>query len=177
MGGFSSYRNFRRSVVRSYCLLSSFGGRRFPRFPLKISRGVAFKNKRYTRFSAVFDSGYYRSYYLGTKGLFYELSKIDKTNRTMPFIILASLLLSIFCIGYISGVGADGTAFVSLNNIQQIAHRHHHTAVALKKGGTKKKKVQSSTITVNKLAFRNYEVLETWEAGISLVGTEVKRFV
>ena len=107
----------------------------------------------------------------------YELSKIDKTNRTMPFIILASLLLSIFCIGYISGVGADGTAFVSLNNIQQIAHRHHHTAVALKKGGTKKKKVQSSTITVNKLAFRNYEVLETWEAGISLVGTEVKRFV
>ena len=97
----------------------------------------------------------------------------------MPFIILASLLLSIFCIGYISGVGADGTAFVSLNNnnIQQIAHRHHHTAVALKKGGTKKKKVQSSTITVNKLAFRNYEVLETWEAGISLVGTEVKRFV
>ena len=97
----------------------------------------------------------------------------------MPFIILASLLLSIFCICYISGVGADGTAFVSLNNIQQIAiaHRHHHTAVALKKGGTKKKKVQSSTITVNKLAFRNYEVLETWEAGISLVGTEVKRFV
>ena len=95
----------------------------------------------------------------------------------MPFIVLTSLLLSILCIGYISGVGADGTAFVSLNNnnIQQIAHRHHHTAVALKKGGTKKKKVQSSIITVNKLAFRNYEVLETWEAGISLVGTEVKR--
>lgn len=44
----------------------------------------------------------------------------------------------------------------------------------LKKGGTKKKKVKSNMITVNKLAFRNYEVLETWEAGISLVGTEVK---
>ena len=27
----------------------------------------------------------------------------------------------------------------------------------LKKGGTKKKKVKSNTITVNKLAFRNYE--------------------
>ena len=45
----------------------------------------------------------------------------------------------------------------------------------LKRGGTKKKKAKSNTITVNKLAFRNYEVLETWEAGISLVGTEVKR--
>mmetsp|Transcript_32528 Transcript_32528/g.58776 ORF Transcript_32528/g.58776 Transcript_32528/m.58776 type:complete len:99 (+) Transcript_32528:172-468(+) len=45
----------------------------------------------------------------------------------------------------------------------------------LKKGGTKKKKVKSNMITVNKLAYRNYEVLETWEAGISLVGTEVKR--
>ncbi|KAL9191302.1 hypothetical protein ACHAXT_001008 [Thalassiosira profunda] len=44
----------------------------------------------------------------------------------------------------------------------------------LKKGGTKKKKVKGNTITVNKLAFRNYEVLETWEAGIALVGTEVK---
>ena len=93
----------------------------------------------------------------------------------MPLTILASLLLyNILCIG----IGADGTAFVSHNNIQQIAHRHHtSTALNLKKGGTKKKKVKSSTITVNKLAFRNYEVLETWEAGISLVGTEVKRYV
>lgn len=44
----------------------------------------------------------------------------------------------------------------------------------LKKGGTKKKKVKSNLIAVNKLAFRNYEVLEKWEAGVSLVGTEVK---
>jgi SsrA-binding protein len=44
----------------------------------------------------------------------------------------------------------------------------------LKKAGTKKKKVKSNIITVNKLAFRNYEVLETLEVGISLVGTEVK---
>mmetsp|Transcript_49132 Transcript_49132/g.59549 ORF Transcript_49132/g.59549 Transcript_49132/m.59549 type:complete len:198 (-) Transcript_49132:94-687(-) len=38
----------------------------------------------------------------------------------------------------------------------------------------KKKKVSSSTIAVNKLAYRNYEILETLECGISLVGTEVK---
>ena len=48
------------------------------------------------------------------------------------------------------------------------------TPLYLKKGGTKKKKVKSNVITVNKLAFRNYEVLEKLEVGISLVGTEVK---
>ena len=44
----------------------------------------------------------------------------------------------------------------------------------LKKGGSKKKKVKSNIITVNKLAYRNYEVLETLEVGVSLLGTEVK---
>jgi SsrA-binding protein len=47
----------------------------------------------------------------------------------------------------------------------------------LKKGGTKKKKVKGKTITINKLAYRNYEVLETLEVGIALRGTEVKRYV
>ena len=42
------------------------------------------------------------------------------------------------------------------------------------KSGTKKKKPKGNTITVNKNAFRNYEILETYEVGISLVGTEVK---
>ncbi len=49
------------------------------------------------------------------------------------------------------------------------------TTLLLKRGGTKKKQDKGSTITVNKLAFRNYEVLEKWEAGIALQGTEVKR--
>ena len=38
----------------------------------------------------------------------------------------------------------------------------------------KKKKPSGNTIAVNRQARRNYEVLETMEAGISLVGTEVK---
>ena len=45
----------------------------------------------------------------------------------------------------------------------------------LKRGGTKKKQVKGNTITVNKLAYRNYEVVETLEVGIALRGTEVKR--
>lgn len=50
------------------------------------------------------------------------------------------------------------------------------TKLYLKKGGTKKKAAKGNTITVNKLAYRNYEVLETLEVGISLKGTEVKRY-
>jgi hypothetical protein len=42
------------------------------------------------------------------------------------------------------------------------------------KSGTKKKRPKDNTITVNRNAFRNYEILETIVAGISLVGTEVK---
>lgn len=38
----------------------------------------------------------------------------------------------------------------------------------------KKKTPGGSTITVNRVARRNYEVLDTLEAGISLLGTEVK---
>jgi SsrA-binding protein len=44
------------------------------------------------------------------------------------------------------------------------------------KSGTKKKKKGpgSNTVAVNRIAYRNYEVLDTFEAGISLLGTEVK---
>mmetsp|Transcript_21409 Transcript_21409/g.40668 ORF Transcript_21409/g.40668 Transcript_21409/m.40668 type:complete len:216 (+) Transcript_21409:58-705(+) len=38
----------------------------------------------------------------------------------------------------------------------------------------KKKSPGGNTITVNRIAYRNYEVLDTLEAGISLKGTEVK---
>ena len=38
----------------------------------------------------------------------------------------------------------------------------------------KKKSPGGNTITVNRIAYRNYEVLDTMEAGISLKGTEVK---
>ena len=89
----------------------------------------------------------------------------------MVIIFIVSLLLSYsICT---SGTTAFVVTSISLTKKSQIHHRV--TELHLKKGGTKKKKVQSSTITVNKLAYRNYEVLEKWEAGISLVGTEVKR--
>lgn len=42
------------------------------------------------------------------------------------------------------------------------------------KSGTKKKKPKDGTICLNRQARRNYEILETLEAGIALKGTEVK---
>lgn len=42
------------------------------------------------------------------------------------------------------------------------------------KSGKKKKKPKDTTICVNRQARRNYEIVDTMEAGISLVGTEVK---
>ena len=38
----------------------------------------------------------------------------------------------------------------------------------------KKKKPGSNVISVNRIAYRNYEIVDTLEAGISLLGTEVK---
>jgi SsrA-binding protein len=42
------------------------------------------------------------------------------------------------------------------------------------KSGKKKKKPKGNTICVNRQARRNFEILDTLEAGISLLGTEVK---
>ena len=42
------------------------------------------------------------------------------------------------------------------------------------KSNKKKKKPKDNMIAVNRLAFRNYELIDTIEAGISLLGTEVK---
>lgn len=42
------------------------------------------------------------------------------------------------------------------------------------KSGTKKKKAKDGTVCVNRLAYRNYEIIDSLEAGIVLKGTEVK---
>jgi hypothetical protein len=68
-----------------------------------------------------------------------------------------------------------GSAFIQPNSNTAV-YRSRITQLNLKKGGTKKKHAKGRTITLNKLAYRNYEVLETLEVGIALRGTEVKRY-
>mmetsp|Transcript_16832 Transcript_16832/g.46484 ORF Transcript_16832/g.46484 Transcript_16832/m.46484 type:complete len:226 (-) Transcript_16832:842-1519(-) len=57
--------------------------------------------------------------------------------------------------------------------LPQRLHQHHSTRL-FAKSGKKKKKPKTNTICLNRAARRNYEILETFEAGISLKGTEVK---
>ena len=61
------------------------------------------------------------------------------------------------------------------NNLQSLnlkiqTVREPNTAL-FAKSGSKKKKVKDGTITVNRSAYRNYEVIETMTAGVSLIGT------
>ena len=57
---------------------------------------------------------------------------------------------------------------------------HHHTrrqsrfVPLFAKSGKKKKKPKDNTICVNRLAYRNFEIIDTLEAGLALKGTEVK---
>mmetsp|Transcript_7417 Transcript_7417/g.13648 ORF Transcript_7417/g.13648 Transcript_7417/m.13648 type:complete len:218 (+) Transcript_7417:112-765(+) len=75
---------------------------------------------------------------------------------TMLLLVLYNLLY--FC-----------TAFVSSSQ------KFLHTTTRLEaKSGKKKKKEKGNTIAVNRLAYRNYEIIDTLEAGISLKGSEVK---
>ena len=48
------------------------------------------------------------------------------------------------------------------------------TFLLAKKSGKKKKKSNDGTIAVNRSAYRNYEIIDTLDAGISLLGSEVK---
>jgi len=58
---------------------------------------------------------------------------------------------------------------------QQWQYQHGSSSTRLNaKSGKKKKKPKSNTICVNRQARRNFEIIDTLEAGISLLGTEVK---
>jgi SsrA-binding protein len=59
----------------------------------------------------------------------------------------------------------------------RVSNPHCHSSVILLAAAAKKKKKKpgaSNTIAVNRVAYRNYEIVDTLEAGISLLGTEVK---
>lgn len=55
-----------------------------------------------------------------------------------------------------------------------LRHSFISKTILFAKSGKKKKKPNDGTIAKNRIAYRNYEIIETLEAGISLKGTEVK---
>lgn len=53
-------------------------------------------------------------------------------------------------------------------------HRVNPSVTSTRLSATKKKRPGDNIIAVNRLAYRNYELIDTLEAGVSLLGTEAK---
>jgi SsrA-binding protein len=89
-----------------------------------------------------------------------------KTFTIVTFLVISqSIQRSLYCNAFIPSSRNDGSNYFQKGRI---------VTVLFAKTGTKKKKPRDKTIAVNRIAFRNYEILDTLEAGISLTGTEVK---
>jgi SsrA-binding protein len=93
--------------------------------------------------------------------------RIRRNNRlSLSCILLLSLCLK----------GSEAfTLFPSKHRVDAASRPSIRPSLQLlARSGKKKKKANDNTIAVNRLAYRNYELLETLEVGISLLGTEVK---
>jgi len=68
------------------------------------------------------------------------------------------------------------SAFSILPSTQQRQQHHYSSSspFSLFAGKNRKKKSEAGSICVNRLAYRNYEIIDTLEAGVALLGTEVK---
>lgn len=73
------------------------------------------------------------------------------------FLLILLLCSLLYCRGFVPAASSSTT-----------------TQLFFAKSGKKKKKPKTNTIAVNRLAYRNYEIIDTLEAGISLKGSEVK---
>lgn len=81
---------------------------------------------------------------------------------TLTVILLRSLLTSAFLLPHYQPVILQPRASDSSSLFELCAKKK------------KKKKSPGGNISVNRIAYRNYEILDTLEAGVSLKGTEVK---
>ena len=75
---------------------------------------------------------------------------------------------------FVSSPNVFGQTRIGFEIVQKQGEFQTTTTAVFAKSGKKKKKPKDNTICVNRQARRNYEILETLEAGISLKGTEVK---
>ena len=86
---------------------------------------------------------------------------------------LEALALSACVLGF----SHPSSAFLTTQNLRTSALTPSidtSTTRLFAKSGKKKKKPKDTTICVNRKARRNYEIVDTLEAGIALTGTEVK---
>ncbi|KAL3757511.1 hypothetical protein ACHAWU_010143 [Discostella pseudostelligera] len=101
--------------------------------------------------------------------------RLKRSAAVFQAIVFASLSLHYLAnAAFVQRIASPAACSAGSHTLVRLRRRLLVSPLYLKRGGTKKKQDKGSTITVNKLAFRNYEVLEKWEAGIALQGTEVK---
>lgn len=93
-----------------------------------------------------------------------KASAMSFASKNISLLALIALLLS----GVVSSFRPIAPAVVRSPSVTS------RTTTLFAKSGTKKKKIRDGTICVNRQARRNYEIIETMEAGIVLKGTEVK---
>jgi SsrA-binding protein len=101
--------------------------------------------------------------------------RIGMHSEKFYVVVLALLLVTIAWIP--EGQRVSVVECFSLHP-RRTVHGHCETRVASSLDAAKGKGAKSSkrgnVISVNRLAYRNYEILETFEAGVALTGTEVK---
>lgn len=108
-----------------------------------------------------------------------EKNKIRSGQRwsiTVMLLIHLPLLNVLFSIVFMSFPENVDGFHLSIPEYSERSKIDNNKSCLYAKSGTKKKKKGpgSNTVAVNRIAYRNYEVLDTFEAGISLLGTEVK---
>jgi SsrA-binding protein len=86
------------------------------------------------------------------------------------------LLIHSICLSDAFLLPSRSTLTTSTTGSSSFCLQHYQTSstALAAKSGKKKKKPTDTTITVNRIAYRNYEIVDTLEAGIALFGTEVK---
>jgi len=105
---------------------------------------------------------------------------VPSSSDSSPLLLLlfwATVVTVIFCFVAVTETEAfrPSTSNNHFSIISGTALPSPSSSSALYAGKNKKKKKSNdNTVTVNRIAYRNYEILDTLEAGISLKGTEVK---
>lgn len=102
-----------------------------------------------------------KNIYIPCFAIFLFFSRVLVFNKTFGF-------------NLVSTTSNNNSYKLFVTNHKRTTKRSNTILFFAKKSGTKKKKPSDKTITLNRIAYRNYEILDTMEAGIVLTGTEVK---
>jgi hypothetical protein len=94
------------------------------------------------------------------------------SHRRRASLLLTLIVSTIDCSWSFHGVSVLSECGVSSRTARAAVLRTLVALHAKEKKGPKQKSQAGQTMAVNRVAYRNYEIIEKFEAGISLKGTE-----